>query len=102
MLWLYAVIAKRLPAAEAGHVFLGLTVATVLGGLCVVGLQMLSLRLIAARNLENDKAEIVYLGRRTRWLAIPWAIVATAVVFAGADLLATYVFRKPGVGIILH
>ncbi len=102
LLWLYAVIAKRLPAAAAGHVFLGLTVATVLGGLCVVGLQMLSLRLIAARTLEKDAAEIIFLGRRTRMLALPWAIVSSALVFAGADLLAIYVFQKPGVGVVLR
>lgn len=102
LLGLYAIIAKRLSEEDAGYVLLGLAVSTVLSNLSVVGLQMLSLRLIAARTLENDKHEIAYLGSRTRWLAIPWAILISAAMWFLADWLAVVVFKKPLLGPVLQ
>jgi|GEM_PF-4310804 len=96
LLWLYQVIATRMPLAAAGHVYLGITVTTVLSGLSIVGLQMLSLRMIGARSLDEHRSEIAYIGQRTRWFAIPWSLACAAILFALAEPIATNIFRKPG------
>ena len=74
---------------------MGLASVTMLVPIGACGLQVISLRLISARSLDEDRAEIEYVARKTLLLSFGSSLVLAAGFYALAPWLADNVFRKP-------
>lgn len=94
-LLLLLVIARRLTKEDAGLFSIGHAFVTMIAPVALFGLQIVGLRLISARSLEKNAAEIRFLAIRLATIAAGMSIAIGGIVFGLAPLIAHSVYGKP-------
>ena len=88
-------LARLLGAADSGLFYLALALVTVLAVVCRVGLDGSVVRFVAAHLARGEPAAAGAIYRRSIILISALAVVASALLYVGADAVSRAVFAKP-------
>ena len=92
------VIARYYGAEQAGLFFLALAVVTFLGTIARAGVDISIVRFIGAAEGNKHGTRISSVINKALSLTIPLTVIASSVIIAAGDVVATHVFEKPSLG----
>jgi O-antigen/teichoic acid export membrane protein len=92
------VIARYYGAEQAGLFFLALAVVTFLGTIARAGVDISIVRFIGAAEGNKHGTRIGSVINKALSLTIPLTVIASSVIIAAGDVVATHVFEKPSLG----
>ncbi|WP_407331545.1 oligosaccharide flippase family protein [Enterovibrio sp. 27052020O] len=87
--------ARVLGAEQSGLFFLGLSLATLLGTLCLLGMDNAILRFIGQSHVSGDNEHTNQVFTNAYAAVVPVAVLSGAIVYFCAPWLANAVFHKP-------
>ncbi|WP_232313468.1 flippase [Enterovibrio coralii] len=93
--FLSVIVARVLGPSESGYFFLGLGLATMMGTLCLLGLDNALLRFVGHAFAEKDTTTTNQVFSNAYLAAVPVAFLAGLVVYLLTPWLADAVFEKP-------